>query len=183
MNDKLIILDLDETLVYATENEQSYTCDFMAGPYFVYSRPYLNEFIKFCFENFSVAVWTSSGSDYAEAVTKAIFPNRESLKFVWSRNRCVRRFDHHIYDYFFIKDLKKVKKNAAIGFPLERIIMVDNTPRKLMRNYGNLVKVSSFEGDRRDDELLYLMAYLSEIRSEPNIRNIDKRGWQFKTVE
>ena len=181
MNEQLIILDLDETLVYATQHELHYAYEFMAGPYFVYARPYLDEFISYCFDNFSVAVWTSSGSDYAEAVTNEIFSNKQSLKFIWSRERCVRRFDHHRYDYFYIKDLKKVKRNSFIGFPLERVIMVDNTPRKLIRNYGNLIKVSSFEGDLRDDELLYLMEYLDQMKFEPNIRRVDKRGWIFKT--
>lgn len=179
MNDKLLILDLDETLVYASEENIGYGHDFEAGHFFVYNRPHLQEFLEFCFEQFRVAVWTSSGEDYAEAVVNSVFGGHSKLEFVWARNRCVQRFDPHFYEYYFIKDLRKVKKR---GFLLDHIIMVDDTPKKLMRNYGNLVRVSPFEGDRRDEELLDLMPFLEELQSADNIRAIEKRGWKRSMI-
>ena len=56
--------------------------------------------------------------------------------------------------------------------------MVDDTQKKLRRNYGNLVRVSPFEGDQRDEELLDLMTYLERIKGAENIRSIEKRGWR-----
>jgi RNA polymerase II subunit A small phosphatase-like protein len=77
--------------------------------------------------------------------------------------------------YYWVKDLKKLRRR---GYRKEQIIIVDDTPRKLERSYGNLVRVHPFEGDPSDDELLYLMRYLDRIREEENIRIIEKRGWR-----
>ncbi|MDQ4120460.1 MAG: hypothetical protein M3209_03335 [Acidobacteriota bacterium] len=38
---KLLVLDLDETLIYATEEELERKADFRAGQYLVYKRPFL----------------------------------------------------------------------------------------------------------------------------------------------
>ena len=179
MNDKLIILDLDETLVYASEEHLGYDHDFEAGHYLVYKRPHLKEFIEFCFENFRVAVWTSSGEDYADIVVKSVFSENQKLEFVWARSRCVQRFDPEIYEHYFVKDLRKAKKQ---GFSLDHILMIDDTPKKLMRNYGNLVRVSPFEGDAEDKELLDLMPYLNTLKPVESVRSIEKRGWNQAKV-
>jgi Dullard-like phosphatase family protein len=179
MNDKLVILDLDETLVYASEEHLGYEHDFEVSHYLVYKRPYLREFIDFVLENFRVAIWTSSGEDYAAEVVNCIFGGKDKLEFVWARNRCVRRFDPKMFEQYFIKDLKKVRR---LGYSLDHILMIDDTPKKLMRNYGNLVRVSPFEGDRRDEELLDLMPYLEELKSTKDIRSLEKRGWKRRNV-
>lgn len=75
----------------------------------------------------------------------------------------------------YIKDLKKVKR---LGYSLERILFIDDTPGKMARNYGNAVYVTPFEGDEQDDELERLADYLSTIRNEPNFRWLEKRGWR-----
>lgn len=176
---KLVILDLDETLVYASEGHLGYDHDFEAGHYLVYKRPYLREFIAFCFEHFRVAVWTSSSEDYAQIVVESIFKQEEQLEFVWARRKCVRRYDPKVNEQHYIKDLRKVKKQ---GYPIEGILMIDDTPEKLMRNYGNLVRVSPFEGDCQDEELLKLMPYLEELKAAEDIRPVEKRGWKQRKI-
>lgn len=179
MNKKLLILDIDETLLYATRQPLEENHDLMIADYFVYLRPHLNAFLKFCFENFEVAIWTSATQFYALSVQNKLYENPDfadkRLAFVWSRARCVQRLDYEYKDYYFIKDLKKVKKK---GYKLKDIIMVDNTPRKLCRNYGNLVCVNDFLGNKNDDELLKLMRYLVKLKNVDNVRKIEKRGWQ-----
>lgn len=125
--EKLLIFDLDETLVFATDEELEYSCDFEAYHYFVYKRPYLNEFLSFCSKHFRLAVWTSSNAFYAAHVVNHVFPDEIELEFIWDRSRCVQKFDATYYCYDTIKDLKKVKRK---GFPLEQVIMLDNTPKK-----------------------------------------------------
>ena len=114
MDDKLLILDLDETLVYATDKQLAIAHDFIAGQYLVYERPYLKEFLEYCLNEFNVAVWTSSNEVYAAAIVNQLFGSNHQLKFVWARKRCVRKFDPEYYDWFYIKDLKKVKKKGNV---------------------------------------------------------------------
>ncbi len=177
MDKKLIVLDLDETLIYAKEEELSIPYDFKTSLYFVYKRPYMKEFLNFCLENFKVAVWTSSGEDYAQAIVRKLFSKNYPLEFVWARQRCIQSFDPESLDYLWVKDLKKVKRR---GYKLEQVIMIDDTPAKLRRNYGNLVRVSPFEGSQVDKELLFLMDYLKLLLKEENIRAVEKRNWKAK---
>ena len=170
----LLILDLDETLVYATHEPWSARYDFRAGSYYVYRRPHLAEFLAFCLDRFSVAVWTSSTRAYADLVVPQIFEEPERLAFVWSRERCTRRFFPEEQDFEYVKNLKKLKIR---GYDLRRTIMVDNTPQKLLRNYGNLVRIEDFEGGETDRELQRLTLYLDDLADVENVRTIEKRGW------
>lgn len=67
-----------------------------------------------------------------------------------------------------------------MGFGLEEMIAIDDTPQKHERNYGNLVRISEYTGQRDDKELLYLIEYLRELSTVNNIREVEKRGWQRK---
>jgi len=58
------------------------------------------------------------------------------------------------------------------------VLVVDDSPEKHTRNYGNLVRVSPFLGDADDDELPRLAAYLSSIRAESDVRTLEKRSWR-----
>jgi TFIIF-interacting CTD phosphatase-like protein len=182
IKNKLLILDLDETLIYSTETSLARKPDFLVEPYFVYKRPNLDNFMATCFEWFDVAVWTSSGAEYAAEIVAAIFPNPRLLKFVWSSDRCTiaYNYNHDLIDgyyptYYSRKLLKKVKRQ---GYPLESIIAIDDTPKKWEKSYGNLVRIAPFEGDASDRELTYLIAYLNILKDAENIRSIEKRGWR-----
>lgn len=171
---KLIVLDLDETLVFASEHPLERDADLRLADYHIYKRPYLDQFLDYVFENFTVGVWTSSGKLYAEPLVAEIMPARPLL-FVWSAMRCSLARDWETGVYSPQKRLTKLKQ---FGFPLERIIGIDDTPEKYAKNYGNLVRVSEFSGDTEDSELLNLIEYLDVIRHTENIRKLEKRFWR-----
>jgi RNA polymerase II subunit A small phosphatase-like protein len=52
----LLILDLDETLIYATEVPLDRPADFVVYDYHVYCRPGLAEFLQACARHFELAV-------------------------------------------------------------------------------------------------------------------------------
>ena len=114
----LLILDLDETLIFATESPLSRVSDFRVGTHHIYKRPYLDAFIETCARQFEMAVWTSASESYGTEVVQHLFPSHIDPKFVWTRNRCVRKFDGDRFEYQWIKDLKKVKR---LGYHLERV--------------------------------------------------------------
>ncbi len=183
MNDtkrKLLILDLDETLIFSDTQSLERREDFKIDGYYVYKRPDLNPFLKFCFINFDVAVWTSSTSDYADLVIKNIFPNPNKAKFVWCRERCTQRLNRDSAGYYWIKDLKKVKR---LGYDLGSVIMIDDSTEKLERNYGNHIFVTPYYGAKEDDELGLLQTYLLTLKDVSNVREIEKRGWKRKYLK
>jgi len=171
----LLILDIDETLLHAAERPLNRSADLLVGPYHVYLRPDLSEFLTGCARCFRLAVWSSSGANYVSAVTGAVFPPDIALDFVWSRTRCVSRFDPERQETYYEKDLKKVKR---LGFDLDRILIVEDTPQKVERNYGNALYVRPYCGEVDDGELLQLGRYLETIRDSPSVRQIEKRGWR-----
>ena len=176
---KLLILDLDETLIHAAEDPLEREADFIFEQYHVYKRPFVDEFLAFVRQYFLVGVWTTAGSDYAKAIVKATFSSNYPLQFLWSRERCTRACNPHLMEHYFIKNLAKLKRK---GYQLENILMIDDTPKKLERNYGNLIQITAWVGNQDDIELLLLQKYLLELEGEPNVRSIEKRGWQNRFV-
>ncbi|HVW00876.1 MAG TPA: HAD family hydrolase [Planctomycetaceae bacterium] len=173
----LLILDIDETLVYAAETRLDRPDDFRVGPYSVYRRPGVQDFLTACLKLFEIAVWSSAGADYVDAMVQALFPAEQAPSFVWSRDRCVQRYDPERLERYFVKDLKKVKR---LGFDLNRVLVVDDSSEKVERNYGNAVYVRPYYGDPGDRELPRLAWYLQSLASTPNVRAIEKRGWRDK---
>lgn len=179
----LLILDLDETLVHTVEVDKpqppGLTPDYVVGScrHQVYRRPFLDEFLTIVGQYYDLAVWSSAGSLYVEPTVELIFADFSAPLFVWSSNRCTRRFDHESHQEYFIKDLKKVRKK---GFDPERMLIVDDTPQKSERNFGSVVYIAEFNGEVDDCELLYLAQYLVSIANHANFRNLEKRGWRQK---
>lgn len=178
---KLLLLDLDETLVYAAREPLTGRApDFYVGPYSVYKRPHLSAFLDACFAWFDVAVWTASSPVYAAEVVAAVFPDPQALMFVWASDRCTMVYEPETGAYYTCKNLVKLRRKRR--HPLGAIIAVDDTPQKWERSYGNLVRVCPFEGDPSDEELPRLAAYLNELRRVPNVRAVEKRNWRHCPV-
>jgi len=185
----LLILDLDETLIYASEAPLERAADFRVADYHIYCRPHLDEFLAVCGRHFDLAVWSSASDSYVELVVDRIFPDRSRLKFVWGRSRATlrrsSRFDEtdFFYDPWdhlnYLKPLSKVKR---AGWPLERVLIVDDTPEKCLRNYGNAIYPAPFDGSEDDIELKLLAGYLEQLKDEPNVRLIEKRRWRERAA-
>lgn len=177
---QLLILDLDETLVHATDAPLSRAPDFQVPPYALYLRPGVREFLGWALETFNVAVWTSSSPKYAEIVTSLLFEDLSKLEFVWARDRCTPRRDFERDVWWDSKPLHKVKRR---GFDLRRVIAVDDNPEKYARSFGNLVAVAPYYGSLDDDELPYLRRYLGQLALHSNVRSVEKRFWRRRLEE
>ena len=188
-NKILLILDLDETLIHATDQKLEGEPDFSIFDYLVYKRPYLQEFLNHIKDDFLIAIWSSASDDYVEAVVKKIIPIDLRLEFVWGRSRCSYRRNIMIDEYgyydpdpsnhhYYIKPLKKLKKQ---GYNLKRILIVDDSPHKSKDNYGNAIYPKAFTGDPNDMELKFLAKYLTSLKNRKNVRLIEKRNWRSES--
>ena len=172
---KLLILDIDGTLVLPTRNALDRAPDFSVGDYHLYRRPHLERFIAFASERFSIAIWSQSASEYVRRIVENVFDPPDRLAFVWGGERCTFVANPAMRQYYWVKDLRKVRR---LGYDLRRVLFIDDTARKLERSYGNLVRVRPFKGDPDDDELLHLARYLDRLDREENIRAVEKRYWR-----
>jgi len=175
----LLILDLDETLVSSSRKPREHY-DFQVAEHYVVVRPDLEHFLGQVFQWYDVAVWTSSGESYATDLVPAIFPDPSQLEFCWAAPRCTRRFDFDRHQHYAVKDLKKVRRR---GYALERVVMIDDSPEKLERNYGNHLRISSFEDDPDDRELVAVLPFLEWLKEQPDFRAIEKRNWRTRDVQ
>ena len=176
MDRSLLILDVDEVLIYSTEYIGEAEYDFEVATYCTRIRPFAKSFIKAVFNWYNVAVWSSATTDYLKFVLGKLIPNQEELQFVWARDRCTFRYDSMTGDHCFLKDLKKVKRR---GYDLNRILVVEDDPRATKRNYGNLIKVTPYYGNPHDRELSRLAEYLKDMSDVENVRKREKRNWRI----
>jgi carboxy-terminal domain RNA polymerase II polypeptide A small phosphatase len=182
----LLILDLDETLIHATKKELSRASDFKVSHYNVYKRPFLDTFLIEIAKHFHLAIWSSASDEYVSEVVKNIIPETLECQFVWGRSKATTRsillsdedyyrYQHEPSHYYFVKNLKKVKK---IGFNLEKTLIVDDTPQKVKNNYGNAIYAKEYLGEENDNELELLFEYLLTLKDVENVRVIEKRLWR-----
>ena len=174
--DKLLVLDLDETLIYSSESRLGREPDYTAGPFFIYTRPHVNSFLNTCLEWFKVGIWTSATEVYANNVTRYLISDTDVLEFIWSRSRCTRVRNLENGKEYFIKDLKKLKRKS---YDLAKIIVIEDSWEAVQRNYGNSILVSSYHGEEDDTELMQLLRYLEILGPANNVRRIDKRNWKY----
>jgi RNA polymerase II subunit A small phosphatase-like protein len=174
MTKPLLILDLDETLIHASEWPLALAEDFRIEGFWVYVRPGLREFLTSCSAFYRIAVWSSASDDYVEEIVNQAVAPVVPLEFVWGRSRGTYRRDFDLDEYFHAKDLYKVKRR---GYDLSQVLIVDDEPRKIAKNYGNAIYIDEFEGDEDDRELTKLSAYLEKLSSAPEFRTIEKRRW------
>lgn len=182
MSKKLLILDLDETLIHGAQKQLDRPADYVCEWCHLYLRPHVREFIEFCFDHFRVAVWSTASMDHIQMSLQQIGADNRPYEFVWDIERCTLVIDPP--DDFGIGDRTHWRKNLSKlrrkGFRLEETIMVDDSPEKLDKHFGNLIRIRPFYGDPSDKELLRLMQYLTDLKPKENIRKIEKRGWEAR---
>jgi len=172
---KLIVLDLDETLIHATSKKLSIEEDFRFDEYFVYKRPHLENFLRNISQHFKIAIWSSADDEYVRHIVKQISPPEIKFELIWGRSRCSHRTNHELQTFTYEKRLEKLKRQ---GFRLDRVIIVDDSPEKTRTNYGNAIYIKEFTGNQEDEELKMLHDYLLTLKEVENVRTVEKRNWR-----
>jgi Dullard-like phosphatase family protein len=178
---KTLVLDIDETLVYATTNRtelrhvdetiQIKMTKFGAGvkAYLSY-RPYLFEFLDALRNHFELILYTCGTAAYAAAFSESVEKNGGKRYFdhVLSLQHCLFSMENEIY----IKDLKILEE----GRSLKDVIIVDNTIQSFFLQLSNGLPIYDYTGDKADNVLPVLCDYLlQQIYPVPDIRvKIDK---------
>jgi len=134
--DKIVlVLDLDETLVYARE-----------GPLF--ARPGLDDFFRTCQDKCEIVVWTAGLRAYAQAIIRAI-----------DKQNVVK---HCIYRHakWFTGQAGYRKDLSALGRNLDKTIIIENTPDCIRGYQQNGVLVEDYEGGERQDNTIHALTDL-----------------------
>lgn len=163
---KLLILDIDETLIYASMFRLPMQPQFRLGLAEAVARPGLAPFLRHCFAWFRVAVWTSATEAYAADALGHILPDNLWPEFVWCRGKCYRTTDPASQDTFWVKDMDCLRER---GQPLGEVLVIDDEPRGWVGHSEHVLAVPKFRGEPSDKVLANLLPVLAEAAATPDL--------------
>lgn len=145
---KLLILDLNGLLIDTVDDLfQSNTrkADVRVGGKSVYKRPFCDDFLKFCIEQFDVGVWSSrKGRNVDSVVNFLMGDDKEKLLFCWDQSKCTFTGFNTIENRskpLFLKELKKLWDKEDPNLPWEKghytpsnTLLLDDSPYKALAN-------------------------------------------------
>lgn len=153
-----VILDMDETLISIDESHKPI------------SRPYLKEFLVFCFKNFkSVSIWTSANKEWFDIVNINVFVpilDQYKFRFVWCFEKCTPRkkiSTNLLHTYIvYIKELIKVWEEYEDMTSLNTIIVDDNC-YSFKNNIDNAIHIKAWKLIENDTELVTVLILLKKM--------------------
>ena len=186
-NKKLLILDLDETLVHSDIDfllkEKNVKYDKILHfdsdeerniPLPLIIRPGLYKFLDYAAQNFNLVVFTASYPQYADAIIDYIERDKKYFQMRLYRNHCI-----FIEPGLYIKDLRIFKKCQK----MENIIILDNSLFSFANQLNNGILITSFFDDKSDSFLNNIKEYLEYIKNENDIRQINKENFNFEEIK
>jgi NLI interacting factor-like phosphatase len=205
-----IVLDLDETLVHASDDmlrfhrlkiatnpqlmdirDRSYamTLDDVIErrgtgtktQLWSITRPYLKEFLVFCFNHFKiVAVWSAGRYKYVHATVEAIFKDIAMPHIIYTWDDCDKSSSG------IFKPLEKMigdETGMSNYMSLSNTYAIDDRPSTYSKNPYNGIKIPEYkphftvDGMRiKDNALLQLMNWFKEqhVMASSDVRTLDK---------
>jgi CTD nuclear envelope phosphatase 1 len=164
---KVLVLDLDETLIHSTSRgsrNHDYMIEVLLDKhiclYYVYKRPYVDSFLKKVSEWYKVVVFTASLKEYADPVIDYLDPENKIFSKRYFRESCQYR------NGLYMKDLQIIEKD------LSKICLVDNSSFSYEINKENGIPIETWINDPKDRELLNLLPFLDALRFVEDVRSI-----------
>lgn len=173
---KILVFDLDETLVFATLDEVTdpdFVLELAGQRVYLRVRPGVAELIESVRPHYTCRVWSTGQPIYVEAVCQSL--KIEWMEF-WGRDRC-RQLTTMIEGHREPYD----KPLSWISEDLERIAIVDNSPGVYACNPRNGIPIDSWHGDRSDRQLDLLQHYLRWLAERSDMRR-DHNTWTTETL-
>eukprot|EP00794_Sanderia_malayensis_P015245 gene15245-16819_t len=176
---KIMVLDLDETLVHSHTDglakpsvKTSMPPDFTVKVtidrhpvrFHVHKRPHVDFFLSIVSQWYDLAVFTASMEVYGAAVTDQLDQNKGILKRRYFRQHC------KVDIFGFTKDLR------IISSDLSNIFIIDNSPGAYRENRHNGIPIVSWFADPSDQALLNLLPVLDALRFTSDVRSILSRN-------
>lgn len=171
---KLLVLDLDETLVHSSPARLGRDAEHRVLGYHVYERPGVRAFLEDAFSRFAVGIWTASTATYADEIL-SLLTDVSRFQFIWSREHCSIATHPETQRFDLLKDIRQLE---LAGYDASRILFVDDLPHRLCLSTENIIQVRPFTGDAKDDELGDLLTYVSWLHPVKDVRRVDKRSWR-----
>ena len=178
-NKKCLVLDLDETLIFAHEEIKDTNFDEQIKLYIgegqthtimVYFRPHLRDFLEYVSKKWEIVIFTSSSSIYANAILQRIDPDNKYFSFRLFKDSCYRDCNDHL-----IKDLSIIGNRT-----LKETVMVDNSIDSVIYQLDNCIPIVPYYGDSKDQELVQLAKFLDILHVRDNLQSVCREYFKLK---
>jgi RNA polymerase II subunit A small phosphatase-like protein len=121
-----LCLDLDNTLIYSTAKKLNDSGLFLDNKYYVYKRPYLDDFLitanKYC----NLVIYTASIQEYADKVIDCIDKGK-LISGRYYRSDCIN------IDNKWFKDISRH------GYEADKVIIIDDLPHCHLKYKSKLI--------------------------------------------
>ncbi|KIK65320.1 hypothetical protein GYMLUDRAFT_38769 [Collybiopsis luxurians FD-317 M1] len=181
---KILVLDLDETLIHSTSRPISsatssglfgsfgsrkggpgHVVEVMLGGkstlYHVYKRPFVDFFLRTVSGWYTLVIFTASMQEYADPVIDWLDAGRGILEHRLFRDSCTQ-----LPNGSYTKDLSIVETDLA------RVCLVDNSPISYKVNEANGIPIEGWTHDPSDEALLDLLPVLDSLRFTSDVRRV-----------
>ena len=195
-----LILDLDETLINTVNfNFSNYettdivingnsTVGIISLPNYlnlVFLRPYLREFLDFCFLHFNVSFWTAGSRLYCQEILKLILTpaqyNETHIVLAKEESCWINLKDNSIFhcdiNQNIAKKLDLLWKDPILGkvFQPENTLIVDDNPKVIIDNPTNSLNIIPYLRTYKNDKVLcQLSNWLYLCKDMDDVRNLEK---------
>jgi len=167
---KILVLDLDETLVHSTikkkKKSRSYDLkfklryeDFLLN-FYVDKRPHVDDFLKEVSKIFHVVIFTASTQEYAEVVLDLIDCEKIFIHHRFYRHDCT------FFDDIYVKDIRRLDRD------MKDVLIIDNSRIAFSFTPESGIPIKSWFGDDNDSELMTLLPLLHELAECNDVREI-----------
>ncbi|CAL5325920.1 unnamed protein product [Camellia sinensis] len=184
---KLLILDLNGLLAdIVCPPPKECKADTNISRRAIFKRPFCNDFLKFCFERFDVAIWSSRTKKIIDGVVDYLLGDMKcKLLFCWDISHCTgtgfRTLENKHKEVVF-KELRKLWEKQDINLPWEtgyynesNTLLLDDSPYKALLNpmHTGIFPYSYNFKDRSDNSLGPegdLRVYLQDLATAEDFR-------------
>ncbi len=154
-----LVLDIDNTLVYATPHRTDKTSAATARSYLVTVRPYINLFLEHVAPLYEIVLLSAGTDKYSELIRRQLDPSGKCIVRALGRSSCVAGAPGE-----YVKDLRVFADRK-----ISHMLIVDDREESYALQRHNGVPVAPFLGAEDDEELVYLTEYLEDIYGDENL--------------
>ncbi|KAJ7228714.1 NLI interacting factor-like phosphatase [Mycena pura] len=179
---KMLVLDLDETLIHSTSRPLSsssstgflglgrnksagHMVEVVLGGhstlYHVYKRPFVDFFLRTVSGWYTLVIFTASMQEYADPVIDWLDAGRGILEHRLFRDSCTQ-----LPNGSYTKDL------SVVDADLSRVCLIDNSPISYRVNEANGIPIEGWTHDPSDEALLDLLPFLDSLRFTSDVRRV-----------
>lgn len=182
---KLLVLDLDETLVHCETNENNLvSCDKIISIKLseqkekkigINIRPNLSYFLNKVKKYYVLVLYTASLKQYTDAVLSVIDPEGVYFKYILCRHHCksISFVNNNKEEVYYVKDLR------IFNIHMNSIVIVDNSILSFVFQINNGIPILPFYSNENDDELHNLFIYLKFLHTVKDVRKENEKSFNI----